>query len=496
MATRSAAVLAWSALLGVSARPARAQSWVQGVVYERAGESTRPLPRAFISLWSFSGELLGTMRTDGRGRYQFANLPQDRLTLAASKPGYLVRQAAGRAGPRAIVDCSAGCRQSGIDFELFRGAVLAGTVLDGLGEPVARAVVQARRTDAQAAGEKPLSDETDDRGRFRLAGLMGGSYTVSVQMRVRRGEGEIAARTLKVGEGEQMLDLVLTPAGSGSFRVSGSVSGIPFGEGYRTWVEVRPLSGSGRALQASVGPDGRFQFQSVPAGRYRADAAVVELGAVQRTDHFLDVVEVVADTDGIALQPVAPATVAGTVEIAVGAPPAGIALRFTSRDGFGYRLTRVRGTGAQFEVSGLRPGTYRVEADSAESYVKGVKSGGEVASPDEVVLSPGVNSLTVILAADHGQVLGVVGDPKTGRPLPHARVALQGESGKYSAEADQAGRFLFSRVIPGEYRICAWSSLEPERVEDKVSWEQGGCYLRMLPIAPSSRTEIDLPAAR
>jgi len=217
---------------------------------------------------------------------------------------------------------------------------------------------------------------------------------------------------------------------------------------------------------------------------------------VQRTDYFLDALEVIADVDGISLQPIAPASVVGTVEVAAGTPPAGVTIRFTSRDGFGYRLTRVRGADRQFELSGLRPGTYRVEVDSAVSYVKGVKSGGEIASPDEVVLSPGVNSLTVILAADHGQVLGVIGDPKTGRPLPHARVALQGDNGRYSAEADQAGRFLFSRVIPGEYRICAWSSLEPERVEDKVSWEQGGCYLRMLPITPSSRTEIDLPAAR
>jgi hypothetical protein len=300
---------------------------------------------------------------------------------------------------------------------------------------------------------------------------------------------------LNLAEGEEITDLVLTPGSRGSFRVAGSVAGIPFGEGYRTRISIRPLSGPARSVQASVGPDGRFQFGSLMAGRYRTDASAVRVGTAERTDYFMDVIDVVADTDGLSLQPVAPATAAGTVEVAAGKVPQGARIRFTSTDGFGYRWAGLNGPGREFDLAGLRPGSYRVEADSTEFYIKGVKTTGEAQSPKEVILSPGANRLTIVAAADQSQVYGVILDPNTSRPLPNARVALQGDRGEYSVQSDQVGRFLFGKIIPGDYRICAWTDIAPERVAEEASWEQAGCQSRIIPIAPSSEVEIDLKAA-
>jgi hypothetical protein len=184
------------------------------------------------------------------------------------------------------------------------------------------------------------------------------------------------------------------------------------------------------------------------------------------------------------------------VEIAAGAPLADGVIRFTSKDGFGYRWIRVQGADRPFELSGLRPGTYRVEADSMQFYVKGVKTAGKIESPNEVILSPGMNRLTVVVAADHARVFGIVrGAPETDQPLPQGRIALRGDRGTYSVQADQAGSFLFTRVIPGEYRVCAWTNLAPERVEDEMSWKQAGCQLRTISIGPSSQIQINLRAA-
>ena len=482
----------WLALL---VYPAWSQSWVQGVVRERTAQGLRPLARAFVSASTSGGELLGTARTDAQGRYHLLELPAGRLALAASKPGYLTRQAAGRAGFNAILDCSAGCRESSLDFELSRGAVVAGVVVDAAREPVSRAAVSLRRNGATPSPEKPSTAASDDRGRFRIAGLPAGSYTLTVQRRGPAGQNEVLTRTLEIRDGEQITDLPLTLGGQGSFRVAGRISGIRYGEGYRTWVTIQPLDGSARSMQANVGPDGRFRFESVPAGRYRAAAAVVKLDAVERTDHFLETVDVLGDTDSITLQRVEPATVTGTVEVAAGALPASVILRFISQEGLGYNWTRVGGAGRQFDLSGLRPGRYRVGSDSPQVYVKGIKAGGDLASPDEVVLAPGLNRLAVVVAADHGQVSGTVRSPETRKPLPHGRVALRGERGEHSVQADQAGRFLFGKVIPGDYRICAWSSLTPELVGDEASWERAGCQSRVIPIAPSSEIEIELRAA-
>ena len=85
--------------------------------------------------------------------------------------------------------------------------------------------------------------------------------------------------------------------------------------------------------------------------------------------------------------------------------------------------------------------------------------------------------------------------PTTGRPLPHGRVALDGDGGRLRVQSDQAGRFLFGKVIPGEYRICAWADIAPERVADEAEWERAGCENKIIPIDPDSEVEIDLTAA-
>jgi len=190
------------------------------------------------------------------------------------------------------------------------------------------------------------------------------------------------------------------------------------------------------------------------------------------------------------------ATVAGSVEVEAGSVPAAAVLRFASRDGFGYRMTSARGAGRQFELEGLRPGKYRIEADSTQFYVKEIKAAADVLSPEEVDFSPGLNRLTVVAAADHGEVSGLVIDSRTGQPISHARVALHGNRGKYSVQADQAGHFLIGKVIPGDYRICAWTNVASDRLEDEGSWEQSGCQPALVPISPSSKTEIDIPATQ
>lgn len=481
-------------LPAMNAQPGAGGSWVQGAAYEKTGEVLRALPRVFVSISSPGGDLLATNRTDGNGRYQFVNLPQGRFVLEASKPGYLTRPAAGRAGSRIVVECSSGCRQSGMDFELFQGALVAGVVLNASGEPVSRAVVSLRRVDVPASKEERSSHATDDLGGFRIAGLRAGKYILTVQRRAASGHDAVLTKALTLAEGERLVDLALTVGSQESFRLTGSLSGIPFGEGYRTWVEMRPVGGSAPAPVAAVGANGRFHFDSVIAGRYVASAVAVGLGQVERNVYMLDVLEVVRDTDGIVFQPVEPAAVEGTVEVAAGALPPGAVIQFTSGDGFGYRWTRVRAADRHFELTGLRPGAYRIEADSTAFYVKGVKNSEGIERPSAVILSPGRNRLAVVAAADQAVVFGTVQEPKAGSPLPHARIGLKGDLAEYSAETDQAGRFLFGKVIPGEYRICAWANLALPNVEDNTIWERPGCQSRTVSIDPFSRFAIDVPA--
>ncbi len=482
-------------LLLLSVQVGWSQSWVQGTVRERAGDLVRPLPHAFVSVSSPAGEPHGVTRTDGHGRYRLVGLPPERLIVTAFKPGFQARDAAGRSGARVVIDCSRQCAQDGLDFELFRGAVITGVVVDLLGEPVSRARVAVQPAGAVSEAAQPAQDTSDDRGRFRIAGLRPGRYRLAVEGRLPSGQPERYSQDVSLAEGEQLEDLTITLGSQGSFPVTGRLGGVPYGEGYRTWITLRALDGSNRRHQANVAGDGSFRFDPVPAGRYLGRAFAVERATFERSEYLLDVIDVRAEIQGLILQPVSPARLTGTVEVAAGVIRPNATVQLTSLDGFGHRWFRCGGGKREFDLSGVIPGTYRMHARSAGFYVKGIKIGESMETSNIVNLGPGHNQLTVVVAADHGLVSGTVRDPVTRELLPHAQVALQGPRGTLSTQTDQVGRFEFGAVIPGEYRICAWAGIAPEAIEDEASWQRGDCAFKYIPIAAQSEIEIDLHAA-
>ena len=127
--------------------------------------------------------------------------------------------------------------------------------------------------------------------------------------------------------------------------------------------------------------------------------------------------------------------------------------------------------------------------------MRGLRQGEDIVPADDVTVSPGTNELVIVVAADQSKVYGKIRSPHSSEPLPHARVALDGAVGKLSVLADQRGCFIFERVIPGEYRICAWSDIPVDEVEDEIRWEQAGCANKIIPVEPDSQVEIDLRAA-
>jgi len=77
----------------------------------------------------------------------------------------------------------------------------------------------------------------------------------------------------------------------------------------------------------------------------------------------------------------------------------------------------------------------------------------------------------------------------------HYRVALAGPGGIRSVQADQSGRFVFPKVIPGPYRICAWKDLNEEAVRAEPLWKQAGKAVRAFEVDPGAQIEMDLTAA-
>jgi hypothetical protein len=167
--------------------PATGSGAISGVVVDATGA---PLPDVLVHLSSQGRGLVASQSrqlTDAKGRFVFVNLAAaEDLTVSASKFGYLdggysrENSAGGSAG---LVVLGEGEWVRDTRITLWRPGAISGTVIDERGEPVVSVYVRAlsrlriQGRDELAAG--PLTT-TDDRGNYRLSGLVPGRYLVQV----------------------------------------------------------------------------------------------------------------------------------------------------------------------------------------------------------------------------------------------------------------------------------------------------------------------------
>jgi hypothetical protein len=156
-----------------------------------ASDNGRPVKRArvFIS----AAELQGGrgILTDDSGVFDFTELPAGRYTVTASKSGFVSlsygqRRPLQAGTPLQLAD---GQQLKSIDFQLPRGSVIGGHVLDEDGDAMPGVVVRVMRYQ-YLQGDRRLTPagngQTDDKGQYRVWGLMPGDYYVNA---VARGGG-------------------------------------------------------------------------------------------------------------------------------------------------------------------------------------------------------------------------------------------------------------------------------------------------------------------
>src|SRR6266542_6546795 len=123
-----------------------------------AADTGRPVKRA--SVFVNAAELPGGrgMLTDDSGVFDLTELPAGRYTLSVSKSGF-VSLSYGQRRPLQAgtpLQLNDGQQLKGVDFQLPRGGVISGRILDEEGEPVAGAMVAVMRYQYQQ-GERRLT---------------------------------------------------------------------------------------------------------------------------------------------------------------------------------------------------------------------------------------------------------------------------------------------------------------------------------------------------
>lgn len=143
----------------------------------------RPLP--CVEVVAFRGaDRVASATTDADGRYTLTRLPAGAYPIEFRRPGFVTLQwGQEQAGqPGRLVRIRSGENARRIDAELARGGAITGTVTDEFSDPVENVTVRALALNQES--ERPIAVgaaavQTDDRGRYRLFGLLPGRYLVA-----------------------------------------------------------------------------------------------------------------------------------------------------------------------------------------------------------------------------------------------------------------------------------------------------------------------------
>lgn len=489
---------------------------ISGRILSTAGA---PLKGASVRLQPSAQPRLGepaattyAVETGDKGEFRIENVLPGRYRLNAELTGYVRGFYLAPITNSPEITITANDPAQTIELRLAPEAIISGRVTNSDGKPFSGATVNLYRWNYTPPGRRQLlgagRTQAGADGAFLIRGLSAGAYYVTAQdpnplfsardeaaynaiiQRGRQARADSAPEEQNVvtyypnGIDESAAVPIRLEAGASfpaadiqiqkvrvfgiSGRVVDSVTGKPVAEAdvneypADAQMDLRDL---GR--QVRTGADGAFSIGRLAPGEH-----ILNVFARQVVSPNLKSVIVVnKDVDDLTLEVHPGFDVAGQVSFSEAGPvlPARpmVTLRRVSLAPIGSPAGPVSQDG-NFSVTGVTPGLYEVALSPIPdgAYIQSVRLDNQDVTGRQVTVSPGAR-LEIVLSPRAAQVGGTVRD-REGKAMPGATVTLWKPGFPPPALYDATrvtqtgadGRFAFSGVPPGEYRLAAWDQIE------------------------------------
>ena len=253
-------------------------------------ENDQPVPSAVVQIRAMSGSTPGqTVIANRYGEFQIKGLAPVDYGMFASAPSYMV----GRTEPLR----SGGVYRVGdrVTLKLIKGGIVTGKVTDGNGNPVVGVGVRAQMVRDTAGRVLPRghgqNKPTDDRGVYRIYGLIPGTYVVfaggpdsgrtssdetTFELDVpsfHPSSTRATAAEIAVRSGEEMSDIDIRYRGEQGRSISGAVT-VPSNlhTGYTVTLTSGGDSGAPWSSMLSQAAGRNFVFNGLGDGEYSLSA--------------------------------------------------------------------------------------------------------------------------------------------------------------------------------------------------------------------------------
>ncbi|MGQ0737420.1 MAG: MSCRAMM family protein [Acidobacteriota bacterium] len=482
--------------------------------YVVAADTGSPLRRAMVRATSQDGRGGGLTTTDAQGRFEIAGLAAGRYSLSVSKAGYVTMAYGQRRADQQGTTLEILDRQvvEKIAFSLPRGGVIAGTVTDEFGDPIAGAQVSALRY-RYVNGARRLQSSgtatTDDQGSFRVFGLAPGTYYVSGAMRVPTlsmpgvsttvvegyaptyypGTPNAAdAQRVAVKVAQETTGVSFPLAATRLARVSGravSSTGEPVAQGF---ISVVPLASSAGSFTMFSGgltrADGSFQIGGLAAGTYNVSLRPRNPSDPNNEFGLVRITVGGDDLDNVLIVMSRGAIVRGTITTDENTPPP---VRPQQANIFAQPAEpEVMAIGGNsrvhddwtFEITGLTDRRV-ISASLAESpdwVLKAVYHHGVDITDTPVEFVPGqiLEGLQVVLSRKRTELSGRILGGRDRADTEATVIVFAEDPARWiyasrflrTARPDQDGRYVLRGMPPHDYFVVAVRDLEPGRWQD------------------------------